>query len=59
MAVPAHDARDLKFAKTMKLSIRKVVKGGEEGEGVYSGPGSLVESGTFTGGCTKSFAHIS
>lgn len=53
MAVPAHDQRDLDFAKTNNLPIRVVVDTGEEDPQVSgiatSGDGKLVNSGTLDG----------
>jgi leucyl-tRNA synthetase len=55
MGVPAHDQRDLEFARKYKLPITVVVR--PEGEELspdsmseaYEGPGRLVNSGEFTG----------
>jgi len=59
MAVPAHDQRDLDFAKAMGLSVRVVVETGEENpneSGVATtGDGKLVNSGSLDG-LTKSDA---
>lgn len=62
MAVPAHDQRDLDFARAHDLPVVRVVTpGGGEGGGsgagaggaigdrAYPGPGALVDSGPFTG----------
>jgi len=53
MAVPAHDQRDLDFAKAMGLSVRVVVETGEEDPhetGVATtGDGKLVNSGALNG----------
>jgi len=53
MAVPAHDQRDLDFAKAMKLSVQVVVSS-EEGDpnetGIATtGDGKLVNSGSLNG----------
>lgn len=59
MAVPAHDQRDLDFAKAMGLSVRVVVETGEEDPNetgiATTGDGKLVNSGTLNG-LTKSDA---
>jgi leucyl-tRNA synthetase len=53
MAVPAHDQRDLDFAKAMKLPVRVVVETGEEdpsATGVAtSGDGKIINSGALNG----------
>jgi leucyl-tRNA synthetase len=55
MGVPAHDARDLAFARTMGLPLRFVVRPPEQesayaaGDDAVTGPGVLVDSGDFTG----------
>jgi leucyl-tRNA synthetase len=53
MAVPAHDQRDLDFARAMKLPVRVVVETGEEDPnetGVATGgDGKLVNSGLLNG----------
>ena len=53
MAVPAHDQRDLDFARAMKLPVRVVVETGEEDPnetGVATGgEGKLVNSGSLNG----------
>jgi leucyl-tRNA synthetase len=54
MATPAHDARDLAFARAMGLPVRVVVRpevGDAEWDGaeVYTGRGVLVASGEFSG----------
>jgi leucyl-tRNA synthetase len=53
MAVPAHDQRDLDFARTMGLDVRMVVDTGEEDPAVSgiatSGEGTLVNSGDLDG----------
>ena len=53
MAVPAHDERDFEFAKKFNLPIRTVIaptgwSGGELSE-AYTGPGTIVNSGRFSG----------
>jgi leucyl-tRNA synthetase len=53
MAVPAHDQRDLDFAKVMKLPVRVVIDTGQEdpnASGVAtSGDGKVINSGSITG----------
>jgi leucyl-tRNA synthetase len=53
MAVPAHDQRDLDFARAMKLPVRVVVETGEEDPsetGIATvGDGSVVNSGSLNG----------
>ena len=53
MAVPAHDQRDLDFARAMKLPVRVVVNTGEEdpsATGIATGgDGELVNSGSLNG----------
>ncbi|MFP3898735.1 MAG: leucine--tRNA ligase [Dehalococcoidia bacterium] len=53
MAVPAHDQRDLEFARRFGLPVRAVVAppqwSGEELEEAYTGPGTMVNSGEFSG----------
>jgi len=53
MAVPAHDQRDLDFARAMGLPVRVVVSTGESDPGTTeiatSEEGVLVNSGRFTG----------
>lgn len=53
MAVPAHDQRDLDFAKAMKLPVRVVINTGQEDpntSGVAtSGDGEVINSGSITG----------
>ena len=53
MAVPAHDQRDLDFAKAMKLPVRVVIDTGMEdpnSSGVAAdGDGKVVNSGSITG----------
>jgi leucyl-tRNA synthetase len=53
MAVPAHDERDLEFAKKFKLPVRTVIAppnwtGGELAE-VYTDSGAMINSGDFNG----------
>ena len=45
MAVPAHDARDLEFAKEFKLPIKRVI----DAEDAFGGEGNLINSGKFNG----------
>jgi leucyl-tRNA synthetase len=53
MAVPAHDQRDLDFARAMDLNVRMVVDTGEEDPAVSgvatTGDGTLVNSGDLDG----------
>ena len=53
MAVPAHDQRDMDFAKAMGLQVRTVVDTGEENPEVTfvatAGDGQLVNSGELNG----------
>ncbi|QHK19215.1 leucine--tRNA ligase [Pseudarthrobacter psychrotolerans] len=53
MAVPAHDQRDLDFAKTFDLPVRAVLDTGEEDPTVSgkatSGEGTLINSGILDG----------
>ncbi len=53
MAVPAHDERDLAFARAMKLPIRMVVDTGEEDPAISGvatvGDGEIVNSGSLNG----------
>jgi leucyl-tRNA synthetase len=53
MAVPAHDQRDLDFARAMKLPVRTVVETGEEdplASGVAThGDGVMINSGSLNG----------
>jgi len=53
MAVPAHDERDLKFARKFKLPVRIVIappgSTGEELMEAYAGTGTMVNSGEFSG----------
>ena len=53
MAVPAHDARDLDFARRYQLPVKVVVAppgwSGEELTEAYPEPGVLVDSGEFDG----------
>jgi leucyl-tRNA synthetase len=53
MAVPAHDQRDLDFAKAMKLPVQVVVQTDEEDPAVTfvatSGDGVLINSGSLNG----------
>jgi leucyl-tRNA synthetase len=46
MAVPAHDPRDLEFAKKFNLPIKKVIESEAE---VWEGAGKLINSGKFNG----------
>ena len=53
MGVPAHDQRDLDFARAMKLPVRVVVETGEEDPNetgiATTGDGKLVNSGALNG----------
>ena len=53
MAVPAHDERDLEFARKFKLPVRTVIVppgwADEEFTEVYTGSGTMVNSGEFNG----------
>ena len=53
MAVPAHDQRDLDFARAMGLPVRVVVETGEEDPAVSgtatAGDGALINSGSLNG----------
>ena len=53
MAVPAHDQRDLDFAKAMKLPVRVVIDTGLEDPNTSgiatSGDGKVINSGSITG----------
>jgi leucyl-tRNA synthetase len=53
MAVPAHDQRDLDFARAMKLPVRTVVETGEEdpmASGIAThGDGVMINSGSLNG----------
>ena len=53
MAVPAHDERDLEFARKFKLPVRTVVAPpgwmGEELPEAYAESGTMVNSGQFSG----------
>ncbi|MCH4893721.1 leucine--tRNA ligase [Sphingomonas sp. SFZ2018-12] len=55
MGVPAHDQRDLEFARKYALPVRRVVAEGEqsdpafEGDEAYTGPGRIVNSGPLDG----------
>ena len=53
MGVPAHDTRDLEFARVYGIPIQKVVQpDGETGDEVndaYTGPGKLINSGQYDG----------
>ncbi|HET6911663.1 MAG TPA: leucine--tRNA ligase [Mycobacteriales bacterium] len=53
MAVPAHDQRDLDFARAFGLTVRKVVETGDDDPAdtgiATSGDGTLVNSGRYDG----------
>ena len=53
MAVPAHDERDLQFARKFELPVRTVIAPpgwtSDELTEAYAGPGTMVKSGEFNG----------
>ncbi|TET55864.1 MAG: leucine--tRNA ligase [Dehalococcoidia bacterium] len=53
MAVPAHDERDFEFAGKFRLPVRTVIAppgwSGEELAEAYTGSGTMVNSGSFSG----------
>jgi leucyl-tRNA synthetase len=56
MAVPAHDTRDFEFARRYQIPVRVVIQPvdappivAEQMTEAYTGPGTLVNSGEFTG----------
>jgi leucyl-tRNA synthetase len=49
MAVPAHDERDFEFAQAFGLEIVPVIEDPEGGEGLYTGAGTMQNSGEFDG----------
>ncbi len=53
MAVPAHDERDLEFARKFRLPVRTVIAppdwSGDALTEVYTGSGTMVNSGEFNG----------
>ena len=49
MGVPAHDRRDAAFADAYRLTAVRVIEAPPEGDAVYTGEGTLVASGPFTG----------
>jgi len=53
MAVPAHDERDLEFARKFELPVRTVIAppgwAGDELIEAYTGSGTMVNSGEFSG----------
>lgn len=54
MAVPAHDKRDFEFARKYNLPIKNVISPeGETIESIYTGEGTLINSGDFDGLSTK------
>ena len=55
MAVPAHDERDWEFATKFELPIIEVVQPPQPVEGCFSGNGTAVNSGEFTGMTTGEF----
>ncbi len=55
MAVPAHDERDFEFATKFKLPIIQVVDPPSPVAGCFSGDGTAINSGEFTGLPTAEF----
>jgi len=61
MAVPAHDQRDLEFARKYDLPVKVVVQPDNEElvsadmENAYTGPGIMVNSGQFDGMYSEQF----
>ena len=55
MAVPAHDERDYEFATKFELPIIEVVQPPSSVEGCFSGDGTAINSGEFTGLPTVEF----
>ena len=49
MGVPAHDRRDAIFADAYGLPSVRVIEPPSEGDGVFTGEGTVVASGPFTG----------
>ena len=49
MGVPAHDPHDHAFAEAMGIRSLPVIRPAEPVDGCWTGPGTLVESGRFTG----------
>ncbi|MBU2562707.1 MAG: leucine--tRNA ligase [Nanoarchaeota archaeon] len=49
MAVPAHDQRDLEFAKKYKIKIKQVIEGNFTRDRAYTGEGKLINSEEFNG----------
>lgn len=65
MGVPAHDQRDLEFARKYGLPVRLVVRNPEDGDGegmeiaeAYTGEGVLVNSGPFDGMTSDRARHL-
>ncbi|MFM9851765.1 MAG: leucine--tRNA ligase [Sphingomonadaceae bacterium] len=60
MGVPAHDQRDLDFARKYELPVRRVVADGDDvdpyfrGNEAYTGPGTICNSGFLDGTDVKS-----
>ncbi len=52
MAVPAHDERDMEFAKKHNIEIIEVIKGDVESE-MYTDYGTLINSGEYSGLTSK------
>ncbi len=53
MAVPAHDSRDLEFARQFNLPVREVVKSPENEDSIgFTGNGTSINSGMLTGMAT-------
>ena len=53
MAVPAHDSRDLEFAQTFNLPVIEVVENPEGDNIGFTGEGTSINSGDFTGLSTE------
>ncbi len=60
MAVPAHDERDLEFARTFDLNVIEVVdSGSEEVNNIgFTGEGTAINSGAYNGTPTAVFKQI-
>ncbi|MBD3672250.1 MAG: leucine--tRNA ligase [Planctomycetaceae bacterium] len=56
MAVPAHDERDLEFAQQFDLPVIEVVETPDDAPNIgFTGEGTAINSGEFTGTPTKEF----
>ncbi|MBL8601308.1 MAG: leucine--tRNA ligase [Myxococcales bacterium] len=49
MAVPAHDERDWEFARTMGLTVRPVISGGDVATAAHTGEGTMLNAGALDG----------